>query len=154
MNVVNSINHGARTALLHGFACMTLVAAALHAPHAFAAEAAYPTKPVRLIVPYAPGGGVDGVGRLMAQDLAPRLGQQIVIDNRGGGGGIVGLDIAAHSVPDGYTLLVEQRRRRLGAGAAADGEGRKDQGARSDLGAALGAGAGRSDDCRGRRARV
>lgn len=63
-------------------------------------------KPVRLIVPYAPGGGVDGVGRLMAQDLGPRLGQQVIIDNRGGGGGIVGLDIAAHSVPDGYTLLV------------------------------------------------
>jgi tripartite-type tricarboxylate transporter receptor subunit TctC len=105
LNVVNSINHGARTAL-HGFACMALVAAVLHAPHTFAAEAGYPTKPVRLIAPYAPGGGVDGVGRLMAQDIAPRLGQQIVIDNRGGGGGIIGLDIAAHSAPDGYTLLV------------------------------------------------
>lgn len=85
---------------------IALAAAVLHAPHASAAEPAYPTKPLRLIVPYAPGGGVDGVGRLMAQDIAPRLGQQIVIDNRGGGGGIIGLDIAAHSVPDGYTLLV------------------------------------------------
>jgi tripartite-type tricarboxylate transporter receptor subunit TctC len=85
---------------------IALAAAVLHAPQASAAEAAYPTKPLRLIVPYAPGGGVDGVGRLMAQDIAPRLGQQIVIDNRGGGGGIIGLDIAAHSVPDGYTLLV------------------------------------------------
>ncbi|HEV2007977.1 MAG TPA: tripartite tricarboxylate transporter substrate binding protein, partial [Burkholderiales bacterium] len=86
--------------------CLTLAAAVLHAPHASAVEAAYPTRPLRLIVPYAPGGGVDGVGRLMAQDIAPRLGQQIVIDNRGGGGGLIGLDIAAHSAPDGYTLLV------------------------------------------------
>ena len=85
---------------------MTLAAAVWHAPHASAVEAAYPTRPLRLIVPYAPGGGVDGVGRLMAQDIAPRLGQQIVIDNRGGGGGLIGLDIAAHSAPDGYTLLV------------------------------------------------
>lgn len=105
MNKINKINRGARTGL-HGFACAALTAAVLHAPYASAAEAVYPTKPVRLIVPYAPGGGVDGVGRLMAQDLAPRLGQQIVIDNRGGGGGIIGLDIAAHSAPDGYTLLV------------------------------------------------
>ena len=88
--------------LLH----VALASTVLPTPHASAAESAYPTKPLRLIVPYAPGGGVDGVGRLMAQDLAPRLGQQIVIDNRGGGGGIIGLDIAAHSVPDGYTLLV------------------------------------------------
>ena len=105
MNVIKRINRGARTGL-HGFAFAALAAAVLHAPHASAAEAAYPTKPVRLIVPYAPGGGVDGVGRLMAQDIAPRLGQQIVIDNRGGGGGIIGIDIAAHSAPDGYTLLV------------------------------------------------
>ena len=77
------------------------------APHlSGASESTYPTKPVRLIVPYAPGGGVDGVGRLMAQELAPRVGQQIVIDNRGGAGGIIGLDIAAHAAPDGYTLLV------------------------------------------------
>src|SRR5258706_9529073 len=85
---------------------VALASTVLPTPHASAAESAYPSKPLRLIVPYAPGGGVDGVGRLMAQDLAPRLGQQIVIDNRGGGGGIIGLDIAAHSVPDRYTLLV------------------------------------------------
>ncbi len=88
------------------FACAALTAALLHAPHAFAAEAAYPTKPVRLIVPYAPGGAVDNVGRLLAQDIATRLGEQFVVDNRGGGGGIIGIEIAAHSVPDGYTLLV------------------------------------------------
>jgi tripartite-type tricarboxylate transporter receptor subunit TctC len=105
LSVINRINRSAQF-LLRGFVCAALAGTVLHAPHVSAAEAAYPTKPVRLIVPYAPGGGVDGVGRLMAQDIAPRIGQQIVIDNRGGGGGIIGMDIAAHSAPDGYTLLV------------------------------------------------
>jgi tripartite-type tricarboxylate transporter receptor subunit TctC len=66
----------------------------------------WPARPIRLIVPYAPGGAVDGVGRIMAQELAPRLGQQLVVDNRAGGGGLIGIDIAAHAAPDGYTLLV------------------------------------------------
>ncbi len=82
------------------------VAAFAYAACASAADATYPVRPIRLIVPYAPGGAVDTVGRIMAQDLAPRLGQQIVIDNRAGGGGIVGIDIAARAAPDGYTLLV------------------------------------------------
>jgi tripartite-type tricarboxylate transporter receptor subunit TctC len=59
-----------------------------------------------VIVPYAPGGAVDSVGRIMAQDLASRMGQQLVIDNRAGGGGIVGIELAARAAPDGYTLLV------------------------------------------------
>jgi tripartite-type tricarboxylate transporter receptor subunit TctC len=79
---------------------------ASHVPGASAADAAYPARAVRLIVPYAPGGAVDSVGRILAQDLAPRLGQPIVVDNRAGGGGIIGIDIAAHAAPDGYTLLV------------------------------------------------
>ena len=60
-------------------------------------SSAWPARPIRLIVPYAPGGAVDGVGRIMAQSLAPRLGQQLVVDNRAGGGGVVGMDIAAQA---------------------------------------------------------
>ena len=66
----------------------------------------YPTKPVRLIVPYAPGGGVDIVARALAQELTRRLGQQIIVDNRTGAGGNIGSDVVAKATPDGYTLLI------------------------------------------------
>jgi tripartite-type tricarboxylate transporter receptor subunit TctC len=66
----------------------------------------FPSKPVRLIVPFAAGGGGDGAARSLVQALATRLGQQVIIDNRGGAGGIIGMEIAATSVPDGYTLLL------------------------------------------------
>lgn len=67
---------------------------------------AYPTKPIRLILPFAPGGGADLTGRLVAPDLTERLGQPVVIDNRPASGGIVGAEIAARAAPDGYTLLI------------------------------------------------
>lgn len=73
---------------------------------ASSASGTYPDRPIRLVVPYPPGGGVDGVARILAQGVAAGLGQQIVLDNRGGAGGIVGIEIAARSVPDGYTLLM------------------------------------------------
>ena len=66
----------------------------------------YPTKPVRLIVPFPPGGSNDIVGRLMAEELSQRLGKQVVVDNRGGAGGVLGSEIAANSEPDGHTLLI------------------------------------------------
>ena len=66
----------------------------------------YPSKPVRLIVPFPPGGSNDVVGRLVAQQLSAQLGQQVFVDNRGSAGGVVGAEIAATSAPDGYTLLV------------------------------------------------
>ena len=66
----------------------------------------YPDKAVRIIVPFAPGGSADIVGRIMSQKLSERLKQSVVIDNRGGGGGNIGSDMVAKAQPDGYTLLV------------------------------------------------
>ena len=66
----------------------------------------YPNKPVKLIIPFPPGGSNDVVGRMVATQLSERLGKQVVVDNRSGAGGVIGTDIAAKSPPDGYTLLV------------------------------------------------
>jgi tripartite-type tricarboxylate transporter receptor subunit TctC len=66
----------------------------------------YPTKAVRLIIPFPPGGSNDVVGRVIAAQLSERLGQSVVIDNRGGGGGTIGMNAAAKSTADGYTLLM------------------------------------------------
>jgi tripartite-type tricarboxylate transporter receptor subunit TctC len=66
----------------------------------------YPAKPIRLIVPFPPGGSNDIVGRSFAAQLGERLGQSVIVDNRGGAGGTIGTDIAAKAVPDGYTLLL------------------------------------------------
>jgi tripartite-type tricarboxylate transporter receptor subunit TctC len=65
----------------------------------------YPSKPIRFIVPYPPGGGTDVIARIVQQRLSEGLGQPIVIENRGGAGGAVGTELAAKSVPDGYTFL-------------------------------------------------
>src|SRR5688572_26617680 len=66
----------------------------------------YPTRSVRVIVPYPAGGGADFVARIYAKSLSDGLGQQFVVDNRGGANGNVGSEVAAKSPPDGYTLLV------------------------------------------------
>src|SRR2546429_806580 len=72
-----------------------------------AAAQEYPSKPVRLIIPFPPGGSNDVVGRLIATHLGERLGKQVVVDNRGAGaGGVVGSEVAAHAPRDGYTLLI------------------------------------------------
>ena len=65
----------------------------------------YPVRPIRIVVTYVPGGNTDNVARLVSPHLTGLLGQSIVIDNRGGAGGVVGTEIAAHAAPDGYTLL-------------------------------------------------
>ena len=70
------------------------------------AGATYPTKPVRLIVPFAPGGPSDIIGRLVGQKLGESLGQSVITDNRGAAGGILGFELAARAAPDGYTLLL------------------------------------------------
>lgn len=67
---------------------------------------AYPARPVRLIIPFPPGGSNDVVGRAVAQQLGERLGQPILVDNRGGAGGTIGVNAAAKSPADGYTLLM------------------------------------------------
>jgi len=85
-----------------------VVAAALGsaAPAAHAAEQAYPNKPIRLIVAFPAGGSTDIIGRLVGARLSERLGQQVIVDNRGGAGGTVGTEIAARAAPDGYTLTM------------------------------------------------
>ena len=70
------------------------------------AQEPYPARPVRIVIPYPPGGGTDLQGRPMAQKLTEKWGQNAVIDNRGGAGGMVGAEIVAKSKPDGYTILM------------------------------------------------
>ena len=94
----------------HARFCSTCAAAALAAAtlanHAGAADSiAYPVKPIRIVVPYAPGGGTDIIARIIGTRLQERLGQPMVIDNRGGANGILGANLVAASVADGYTLL-------------------------------------------------
>src|SRR5690242_15667223 len=79
----------------------TIAAGAVHA-----AEQTFPTKPVRLIVPFPAGGGVDIVARSLAPNLTERWGQQVVVDNRAGAGTTLGADLAAHAAPDGHNLLL------------------------------------------------
>ena len=67
---------------------------------------AYPSKPLRLVIPYAPGGVVDFIGRTLGQRLSEQLGQSVVADNRPGAGGIIGVEATAKSAPDGYTLVI------------------------------------------------
>jgi tripartite-type tricarboxylate transporter receptor subunit TctC len=79
---------------------------ATSATASYAAESSYPERPVRLIVPFPPGGANDIVARLIAQELQQRWGQPVVVDNRAGAGGNIGTDVAARATADGYTLLI------------------------------------------------
>ena len=70
------------------------------------AAAAYPERSIRLVVPFTAGGGVEGVARPLGRALADGIGASVVVDNRGGAGGVIGMDAVAHAPPDGYTLLL------------------------------------------------
>lgn len=87
-------------------AVVLLVAATSAFAQKAATEAGYPSKAIRMVVPFAPGGGTDIIARLVSQDLGQGWGQSVVVDNRGGSGGVVGTELAARSSPDGYTMLL------------------------------------------------
>ena len=93
--------------MFHRLAGAALLAASLLLPAIAAAQpAAWPAKPITLIVPFPPGGGTDAFARPLAAQLSRQLGRQVVIDNRGGAGGTVGAALAAKAAPDGYTFFV------------------------------------------------
>jgi tripartite-type tricarboxylate transporter receptor subunit TctC len=85
--------------------CLAAVLAVFVAPAAFA-QTDYPTKPIHVLIPFAPGGASDFVARVIQNKLTSILGQQIVVDNRPGAAGVLATEIAAHSTPDGYTLFL------------------------------------------------
>ena len=91
---------------LRFLATLTIAAGSLFGTLAASAQEAYPNRPIRVLVGYAPGGGSDIIARLIAQRLQTRLGQPVVIDNRPGAGGTLAVDAVAKARPDGYTILV------------------------------------------------
>ena len=93
------IHRAAAAALLLSIAC---------AGGPACAQGDYPNKPIRFIVPFPPGGGTDIVSRLVTSKMTETLGWRIVMDNRSGAGGSVGMEVAANSAPDGYTLVMGQ----------------------------------------------
>jgi tripartite-type tricarboxylate transporter receptor subunit TctC len=86
--------------------CVGLVVSCAVIPASSAAEGKFPTHPVRMLVPYAPGGATDNTARLLANKLSEIWGQQVIVDNRAGGSGIIALELASNAAPDGYTLMV------------------------------------------------
>ena len=83
-------------------ACVLLLAASM----SFAAEPAYPTRPIRLLIPFAPGGGSDTLARIITPKLTDALGQTWVVDNRGGAAGNLAAEIVARAAPDGHTVFM------------------------------------------------
>jgi len=99
---------------MHAVKCRTaaLLAAVLATPLVFTAQNAaaqadkYPNRPIRMLVPFAPGGGTDITARLIASNVTAAFGQQVIVDNRAGGGGTIGAETAVRAAPDGYTVIM------------------------------------------------
>ncbi len=88
------------------FFAVAVAAGAIIAPASSGFGETYPSRPVRMIVPFPPGGSTDIMARVVAQKLTEKLGQQVIVDNRGGAGGTIGMNLAAKAAPDGYTLMM------------------------------------------------
>jgi len=89
-----------------GKLCRSIAQGILILGFSAAVHAAYPDRPIKLIVPYPPGGATDVIGRILAKNLGESLGQQVLVENRGGAGGNIGAEAVAKANPDGYTLLM------------------------------------------------
>src|ERR1700681_1511732 len=103
-----------------GLAAGVLSAAFVGAPSQPAAAEDYPSRPITLIVPYPAGGGVDAMGRIVGQRLSVALGQQVVVENHGGAGGMIGTRDLARAAPDGYTIAMLLTGISLGANPGYD----------------------------------
>ena len=103
MQASRNVTRSLRTSWMRSAAlgCFAAVIATLPA-----AAQDYPNKPIRMIIPFPPGGSNDVVGRVFAQHLGEKLGKQVIVDNRGGAGGVIGTEQAAHAPKDGYTILI------------------------------------------------
>jgi tripartite-type tricarboxylate transporter receptor subunit TctC len=97
-----------RTLALAAFSLMAFCPTSLHAQD-------YPSRPVKVIVPFSPGGAVDGPMRVIALELSKRLGQQIIVENKPGAGATIGTELAARAAPDGYTLLLASQTNAISA---------------------------------------
>jgi tripartite-type tricarboxylate transporter receptor subunit TctC len=102
MNPANGERNMMGFALARGLLCSAFLVALATVGQA----QTYPSKPLRIILPYVPGGIIDTAGRNLALRLSESLGQSVVAENRPGAGGMVGADVAARSTPDGYTILL------------------------------------------------
>jgi tripartite-type tricarboxylate transporter receptor subunit TctC len=103
------MQHRAKTTAIPGKACILLLAGWTFLPTQSAVAAdpvkSYPNRPIRMLMPNAPGSSTDSLGRVVANKLGDVMGQQVVVDNRAGAGGVLGMEIAKNANPDGYTLI-------------------------------------------------